>query len=153
LLQHLLCNQLEETREKALDHDIKSLLSITIRGEDMPDPRLAAWVECDKISRTFAYDYPNGFCIPSCEEYSELFADYLGMHRPLAARLRVGTPLHSARANLRRPPTVDAWGFALSCLFAEGVHQSSRLFHRVTGSTGQSVLHRYRYPVPAGTAR
>jgi hypothetical protein len=31
----------------------------------MPDPRLAAWVECDEISRTFAYDYPNGFYIPS----------------------------------------------------------------------------------------
>jgi hypothetical protein len=85
----LLCDQLEEIREKALDLEFKSLPSITIRCEEMPDPRLAAWVECDKISRTFAYDFPNnGFYIPSCEEYSEpkLFADYLGMHSPLAAQ-------------------------------------------------------------------
>jgi hypothetical protein len=41
-------------------------------------------MECDKISRTFAYDYLNNFYVPSCDEYSELFADYLGLPSPLA---------------------------------------------------------------------
>jgi hypothetical protein len=106
-LQHLLSNQLEAVREKALEHELKALPTLTIRGEEMPDPRLAAWMECDKISCTFAYDYPNSFYVPSCEEYSELFADYLGLPSPLAARLGVGTPLNTSRANLRQAPTVD----------------------------------------------
>jgi hypothetical protein len=121
-LQHLLSDQLETVREKALDRELKALPTLTIRGEEMPDPRLAAWMECDKISRTFAYDYTNNFYVPSCDEYSELFADYLGLPSPLAARLGVGTPLSTSRANLRRAPTVDPWGFALSCLFTEGGH-------------------------------
>jgi hypothetical protein len=120
-LQHLLSDQLETVREAALGRELKALPPINIRGEDMPDPRLAAWTECDKISRTFAYDYPHGFYLPSCEEYSELFADHLGLPSPLAARLGVGTPLCSAR-NLRRPPTVDRWGFAIACLCADGGH-------------------------------
>jgi hypothetical protein len=62
-LQHLLSDQLEtvRVREKALDRELKALPTLTIRGEEMFDPRLAAWMECGKISRTFAYDYPNNF--------------------------------------------------------------------------------------------
>src|SRR6056297_593969 len=121
-LQHVLCDLLEEAQERRLDRDFRALPSTTVRGKDMPDPRLAAWVECDRISRSFAYDYPSKTYSPSVDEYAEMFASYLGLPSPLAARLGVGRYLHSVRRNLRHPPTLDQWGIALACLFAAGDH-------------------------------
>jgi len=82
----------------------------------MPDPRLAAWMEDDKVSRTFAYDYPHGLYQPSNDTFAEMFTEHLGICSPVAERIGVGAPLQSARNNLRNPPTVDKWGFALSAL-------------------------------------
>ena len=119
-LQHAICDQAEEYDARQLDLELKALPRLRIRGVTMPDPRLAAWMEHDKVSATFAYDYPHGFYLPSSDLFKEMFADHFGIRSPVAERIGVGAPLQSARNNLRNPPTVDEWGFSLSALVCQG---------------------------------
>jgi hypothetical protein len=121
-LQHAICDQAEEYEAKQLDLALKALPPLRIRGATMPDPRLAAYMENDKLAACFALDFPHGHYQPSVTEYGEMFADFLGTHSPVAKRIGVGAPLQSARKNLRHPPTVDEHGFALSCLVVKGDH-------------------------------
>jgi len=113
-LQHAICEQAEKYDARQLELELKALPRLSIRGKTMPDPRFAAWMEHDKISRTFAYDYPHGLYQPSNDVFAEMFAEHFGICSPVAERIGVGAPLQSARNDLRNPPTVDKWGFALS---------------------------------------
>ena len=113
-LQHAICEQAEKYDARQLELELKALPRLSIWGKTMPDPWFAAWMEHDKVSRTFAYDYPHGLYQPSNDVFAEMFAEHFGICSPVAERMGVGAPLQSARNDLRNPPTVDKWGFALS---------------------------------------
>jgi len=53
-LQHAICEQAEKCDARQLELELKALPRLSVRGKTMPDPRLAAWMEHDKVSRTFA---------------------------------------------------------------------------------------------------
>ena len=119
-LQHAICEQAEKYDVRQLELELKALPSLSIRGKTMPDPRLAVWMEHDKVTRGFAYDYPHGIYKPSNDVFAEMFAEHLGICSPVAERIGVDAPLQLARNDLRNPPTVDKWGFALSALSCPG---------------------------------
>jgi len=74
-LQHAICKQAEkyDARQLELELKVKALPRLSIRGKTMPDPRFAAWMEHDKVSRTFAYDYPHGLYL--YQPSNNVFAD------------------------------------------------------------------------------
>ena len=100
--QHHLADALERRRAHLLDTDFKRLPSIVLPGYaagrgSAADPRLSAWMACDKVSRSVVHTHPTKDWAPTCAEFAEILSNYLGADSPLAARLGVGKVLRESR--------------------------------------------------------
>ena len=110
-LQRALTAQLEEHEARALDRDLRRLPPIqTLGGEQVPDPRLAAWTQGCSIGRAFLTAWPSGPYQPTCAEFPEMVSAFFGASSPLATRLGVGRRVFSASHGHL---LLDQCGFAL----------------------------------------
>ena len=125
--QHHLADALERRRAHLLDTDFKRLPSIVLPGYaagrgSAADPRLSAWMACDKVSRSVVHTHPTQDWAPTCAEFAEILSNYLGADSPLAARLGVGKVLRESRNTRVNPPINERYGFGLQNITVAGHH-------------------------------
>ena len=125
--QHHLSDALERRRAQLLDIDFKRLPAIFLSGYAAgkgraAEPRLSAWMACDKASRSIVHTHPTTDWAPTCAEFAEILSNYYGADSPLVAKLGVGKELHTSHGMRVNPPINDRYGFALQNITVAGHH-------------------------------